>query len=131
MPSLFAPDRTGRRRDYSAKLGWRVFHEGRSSGPLTCQYVGDYYCQAQPRAQQIPIKLREAIDVISWDFFSNGDSGFVCPLVEWLLTGDDCMLLADYQPTWTAKNALRRVLRSEQLDADVDSQQRSSRPFLF
>ena len=42
-------------------------------------------------------ELREAIDLISSGFFSNGDRGLFRPLVESLLTSDDYMLLADYQ----------------------------------
>jgi starch phosphorylase len=42
-------------------------------------------------------ELREAIDLISSGFFSNGDRGLFCPLVDSLLTRDDYMLLADYQ----------------------------------
>jgi len=42
-------------------------------------------------------ELREAIDLISSGFFSNGDSGLFYPLVESLLTRDEYMLLADYQ----------------------------------
>ena len=42
-------------------------------------------------------ELREAIDLISSGFFSNGDRGLFQPLVESLLTRDDYMLLADYQ----------------------------------
>ena len=42
-------------------------------------------------------ELREAIDLISSRFFSNGDRGLFQPLVESLLTCDDYMLLADYQ----------------------------------
>jgi starch phosphorylase len=43
-------------------------------------------------------ELREAIDVIDSGFFSDGDRGLFHPLVESLLTRDDYMLLADYQP---------------------------------
>ena len=42
-------------------------------------------------------ELREAIDLISSGFFSNGDRGLFQPLVDSLLTRDDYMLLADYQ----------------------------------
>ena len=42
-------------------------------------------------------ELREAIDLISSGFFSDGDRGLFHPLVESLLTRDDYMLLADYQ----------------------------------
>jgi glycogen phosphorylase len=42
-------------------------------------------------------ELREAIDLISSGFFSNGDRGLFYPLVDSLLTRDDYMLLADYQ----------------------------------
>ena len=42
-------------------------------------------------------ELREAIDLISSGFFSNGDRGLFDPLVDLLLTRDDYMLLADYQ----------------------------------
>ena len=42
-------------------------------------------------------ELREAIDLISSGFFSNGDRGLFQPLVESLITRDDYMLLADYQ----------------------------------
>jgi starch phosphorylase len=42
-------------------------------------------------------ELREAIDLISGGFFSNGDRELFRPLVESLLTRDDYMLLADYQ----------------------------------
>jgi starch phosphorylase len=42
-------------------------------------------------------ELREAIDLISSGFFSNGDRGLFQPLVDALLTRDDYMLLADYQ----------------------------------
>ena len=42
-------------------------------------------------------ELREAIDLISSGFFSDGDSGLFQPLVDSLLTRDDYMLLADYQ----------------------------------
>jgi starch phosphorylase len=43
-------------------------------------------------------ELREAIDLIGDGFFSNGDRELFRPLVEALLTRDDYMLLADYQP---------------------------------
>ena len=42
-------------------------------------------------------ELREAIDLISSGFFSNGDRGLFYPLIDSLLTRDDYMLLADYQ----------------------------------
>ena len=42
-------------------------------------------------------ELREAIDLISSGFFSDGDRGLFHPLVDSLLTRDDYMLLADYQ----------------------------------
>jgi glycogen phosphorylase len=42
-------------------------------------------------------ELREALDLISSGFFSNGDRALFHPLVESLLTRDDYMLLADYQ----------------------------------
>jgi starch phosphorylase len=42
-------------------------------------------------------ELREAIDLISSGFFSEGDRGLFHPLVDSLLTHDDYMLLADYQ----------------------------------
>ena len=42
-------------------------------------------------------ELREAIDLISSGFFSNGDRELFYPLVDSLLTRDDYMLLADYQ----------------------------------
>jgi starch phosphorylase len=42
-------------------------------------------------------ELREAIDLISSGFFSNGDRGLFQLLVESLLTHDDYMLLSDYQ----------------------------------
>jgi glycogen phosphorylase len=43
-------------------------------------------------------ELREAIDLIGEGFFSTDDPGLFRPLVESLLTRDDYMLLADYQP---------------------------------
>ncbi len=43
-------------------------------------------------------ELREAIDLIADGFFSNGDREVFRPLVESLLTRDDYLLLADYQP---------------------------------
>jgi glycogen phosphorylase len=42
-------------------------------------------------------ELREAIDLIDSDFFSDGDRSLFHPLIESLLTRDDYMLLADYQ----------------------------------
>ena len=42
-------------------------------------------------------ELREAVDLISSGFLSNGDRGLFEPLVDSLLTRDDYMLLADYQ----------------------------------
>ena len=42
-------------------------------------------------------ELREAIDLVSGGFFSNGDRDLFRPLVESLLTRDDYMLLADYE----------------------------------
>ena len=42
-------------------------------------------------------ELREAVDLISSGFLSNGDRGLFAPLVDSLLTRDDYMLLADYQ----------------------------------
>ena len=42
-------------------------------------------------------ELREALDLISSGFFSDGDRGLFQPLVDSLLTRDDYMLLADYQ----------------------------------
>jgi starch phosphorylase len=43
-------------------------------------------------------ELREAIDLLADGFFSNGDREIFRPLVESLLTRDDYLLLADYQP---------------------------------
>jgi starch phosphorylase len=43
-------------------------------------------------------ELREALDLIDGGFFSNGDRSVFRPLVESLLTRDDYMLLADFQP---------------------------------
>jgi starch phosphorylase len=43
-------------------------------------------------------ELREVIDLIGNGFFSKDDPGLFRPLVESLLTRDDYMLLADYQP---------------------------------
>jgi glycogen phosphorylase len=43
-------------------------------------------------------ELRKAIDVIDSGAFSDGDRGLFHPLLESLLTRDDYMLLADYQP---------------------------------
>jgi starch phosphorylase len=43
-------------------------------------------------------ELRETLDLIDQGFFSNGDRELFRPLVESLLTRDDYMLLADYQP---------------------------------
>jgi starch phosphorylase len=42
--------------------------------------------------------LREALDLIDSGFFSNGDRELFRPLVASLLTRDEYMLLADYQP---------------------------------
>jgi starch phosphorylase len=42
-------------------------------------------------------ELREAVDLISSGFLSNGDRGLFAPLVDSLLTRDDYMLLADYR----------------------------------
>jgi starch phosphorylase len=44
------------------------------------------------------LELREAIDLLGSGFLSEGDRGLFQPLVESLLTRDDYMLLADYQP---------------------------------
>jgi len=49
------------------------------------------------RIYETNLELREAIDLISSGFFSNGDRGLFYPLVDSLLTRDDYMLLADYQ----------------------------------
>jgi glycogen phosphorylase len=49
------------------------------------------------RIYESNLELREAIDLISSGFFSNGDRGLFYPLVDSLLTRDDYMLLADYQ----------------------------------
>ena len=43
-------------------------------------------------------ELREALDLIAGGFFSGGDRDLFRPLVESLLTRDDYLLLADYQP---------------------------------
>jgi starch phosphorylase len=43
-------------------------------------------------------ELREAIDLVADGFFSNGDREIFRPLVESLLTRDDYLLFADYQP---------------------------------
>jgi starch phosphorylase len=43
-------------------------------------------------------ELREAIDMIDGGFFTSGDRSVFRPLVESLLTRDDYMLFADYQP---------------------------------
>jgi starch phosphorylase len=43
-------------------------------------------------------ELRETIDQIADGFFSNGDREVFRPLVDTLVTRDDYMLLADYQP---------------------------------
>jgi starch phosphorylase len=75
-------------------------------------------------------ELREAIDLISSGFFSNGDRGLFYPLVDSLLTRDDYMLLADYQACGLPAARRSRILRSECLDADVHSQQRASRSLL-
>ena len=76
-------------------------------------------------------ELREAIDLISSGFFSNGDRGLFQPLVE----------LAAYPRRLHAAGGLSglrgmptarqpRILRSERVDAHVHSQQRASRSFL-
>jgi starch phosphorylase len=44
------------------------------------------------------VELREALDLIDGGFFTGGDRTILRPLVESLLTRDDYMLLADYQP---------------------------------
>jgi glycogen phosphorylase len=43
-------------------------------------------------------ELRNALDLIAGGFFSDGDRDIFRPLVESLLTRDDYLLLADYQP---------------------------------
>jgi glycogen phosphorylase len=50
------------------------------------------------RVYESNAELRETIDLIADGFFSNGDRETFRPLVESLLTRDDYMLLADYQP---------------------------------
>jgi starch phosphorylase len=50
------------------------------------------------QAYESNAELREAIDLLSSGFFSNGDRELYRPLVDSLLNRDDYMLLADYQP---------------------------------
>jgi starch phosphorylase len=52
-----------------------------------------------PRAHyEANAELRETVDLIADGFFSNGDRELFRPLVESLLTRDEYLLLADYQP---------------------------------
>jgi starch phosphorylase len=54
-------------------------------------------------------ELREAIDLISSGFFSNGDRALFQPLVESLITRDDYMLLADYQAYVECQQSVSRA----------------------
>jgi len=58
-------------------------------------------------------ELRETIDLIADGFFSNGDREVFRPLVETLLTRDDYMLLADYQPYVDCQVRVSHAYRDE------------------
>ena len=76
-------------------------------------------------------ELREAIDLISSGFFSNGDRGLFHPLVEFAAHPRRLHApgrLSGLRGLPTARQL--RILRSECLDAHVHSQQRASRSFL-
>jgi glycogen phosphorylase len=57
--------------------------------------------------------LREAIDLIDSGFFSNGDRELFRPLVESLLTRDDYVLLADYQPYVDCQQRVSEAYRDQ------------------
>jgi starch phosphorylase len=68
----------------------------------------------QPRSfYESNLELRETIDLIADGFFSNGDREVFRPLVETLLTRDDYMLLADYQPYVDCQVRVTRAYRDE------------------
>ncbi len=56
-------------------------------------------------------ELRQAIDLISSGFFSNGDSELFRPLVDSLLHHDEYMLLADYQSYIGCQDRVSRVYK--------------------
>jgi starch phosphorylase len=57
--------------------------------------------------------LREALDQINDGFFSNGDRELFRPLTESLLTRDDYMVLADYQPYIDCQQRVEQVWRDQ------------------
>ncbi|WP_439400502.1 glycogen/starch/alpha-glucan phosphorylase (plasmid) [Bradyrhizobium sp. PMVTL-01] len=76
-----------------------VGHENFFSFGLTAEEVERLKAEGYTprRIYESNPELREAIDLISSGFFSNGDRELFHPLVDSLLTRDDYMLLADYQ----------------------------------
>ena len=80
-------------------------------------------------------ELREALDLISSGFFSDGDRGLFQPLVDLLLDTRRLHAVGGLPGLCGMPTARQpRILRSERVDAHVDSQQRTSwsllvRPF--
>jgi starch phosphorylase len=58
--------------------------------------------------------LREAIDLIDYGFFSNGDRELFRPLTESLLNRDDYMLLADYQAYIDCQRRVSEAYRDQE-----------------
>src|SRR4029077_18251450 len=58
-------------------------------------------------------ELREAIDLIASGFFSGGDREMFRPLVDSLMTRDDYMLFADYQPYVDCQDRVSAAYRDQ------------------
>ena len=58
-------------------------------------------------------ELREALDLISHGFFSNGDRDVFRPLVDSLLTRDEYLLLADYQAYVNCQQRVSEAYRDQ------------------
>jgi starch phosphorylase len=67
-----------------------------------------------PRAYyESNVELREALDLIADGFFTKGDRDVFRPLIESLLTRDDYLLLADYQPYVDCQGRVSDAYRDE------------------
>ena len=76
-------------------------------------------------------ELREALDLISSGFFSDSDRGLFQPLVDSLLDPRRLHAVGGLPGLCGMPTARQpRILRSERVDAHVDSQQRTSRSLL-
>ncbi len=82
---------------------------------LTAEEVADLKARGyQPRRYyEANPELREALDLIASGHFSNGDRNLFRPLVDSLLTGDEYLLLADYQSYVDCQDRVGRAARDQ------------------